>query len=268
MKYFSFGKGSKNLVLLPGVGLRSITLAPELVVDYYSPFAEDYTIYVLDTREAMPADYTIEEMAEDAYELLQKIGVKKACFNGCSMGGMILTTLITKHPEIIEKAVLSSTTHHVEGKAKDVIGSWCELTKAGDLKQLAEQSCQEVYTKEYYDKYYDALMDYHLGANEEECDKFIAQLEAILKFYNKDFENIKEAWAQAGKEPLDMGQKVMAIGAKGDACLPYTNSLDMAQYTGCGCYIYEGSSHAVYDEAPDFLDRIKHFLSSKLLDRK
>ena len=255
MKYFSFGEGEKNLVLVPGVGIRDTSLAADLVADYYSPFTADYTVYVFDTREDMPSEYTIEEMTEDLYEAMRELGIKKAYFNGCSMGGMILSTMLVKHPEVINKAVLSSTTHHIHGLSEKVIGNWYDLTKARDLKQLAEVSSQEVYTEEYYNTYYDALMEYHLNATEKDCQKFEAQLQAILNFYNKEFETIKDD----PKNDLIISRDVLAIAAKGDKGIEYTDSLKMAELTGCKCYIYEGMSHAVYDEAPDFLYRIKAF---------
>ncbi|MBR6311681.1 MAG: hypothetical protein IKR51_01740 [Oscillospiraceae bacterium] len=36
----------------------------------------------------------------------------------------------------------------------------------------------------------------------------------------------------------------------------------VAEGIGCGIYMYEGYSHAVYDEAPDFRGRLKAFFDS------
>ena len=50
------------------------------------------------------------------------------------------------------------------------------------------------------------------------------------------------------------------LGAKGDKIFKEKEFLDMAEKNGCKVYIYEGYSHAVYDEAPDFLDRVYEFV--------
>lgn len=245
MKYFSFGKGDKNLVLVPGVGIRTITLAPELVAGYYAPFSEDYTVYVFDIREELPDVYSIDGMAEDLYAALKELNIDKAFFNGCSMGGMILQRLEVLHPDIVAKAVLSSTTYHISERSQKVIENWLDLTAKGELKQLGEVSSKEVYTEEYYNKFYDALIDYHVGASDLDCKRFATQLSAILNFKDNDLAQISP--------------KTLVIAAKGDKTFDYNESIKMAEQIGCEIYVYDGFSHAVYDEAPDFLERIKAF---------
>ena len=245
MKYFTFGEGNKNLILIPGVGIRSITMSSDMVAAYYAPFHKEYKVYVFDIREDLPHVYTIDEMMEDLYQAITDLGIKKAYFNGCSMGGMILQRMEVKHPDIVLKAVLSSTVCEISNRSKKVIENWRDLTVEGKLKELAEVSCKQVYTSDYYEKYYDALIDYHINASKEETKKFIIQLDAILKFNNRDVINTKP--------------KTLVVTAKGDQTFSYTEQEDMAKKIGGKLLTYEGYSHAVYDEALDYLEKIKNF---------
>ena len=53
----------------------------------------------------------------------------------------------------------------------------------------------------------------------------------------------------------------LVIGASQDAVLGADASLDIARRIGARLYIYYDYGHAVYDEAPDFIERIMGFLS-------
>ena len=65
MRYFSFGSGPKNMVIIPGLDVTSVTNVAGLVSNQYSDFHEDYTVYVIDRRTNLPNPYSIEQMAEE-----------------------------------------------------------------------------------------------------------------------------------------------------------------------------------------------------------
>ena len=189
--------------------------------------------------------YSIDDMMEDLYEAISALGVKKAFFHGCSMGGMIVQRMEIKHPDAVIKGVLSSTVCTLSNQAKEIITLWKNMTESGDLKKLAEVSCKQVYTKEFYEKFYDYLMDYHMNADKEDARRFVIQLNAILEYDNKEVSETKT--------------ETLVITAKGDQTFSYTESVEMAEKIGCKALVYEGYSHAVYDEAPDYLEKVKGF---------
>ena len=50
------------------------------------------------------------------------------------------------------------------------------------------------------------------------------------------------------------------LGAGEDRVLGVQASRDLMDLLHCDGYIYEGKGHGVYDEAPDYLSRVKEFL--------
>lgn len=60
--------------------------------------------------EITPAPYSFEQFAEDAFALLQALGIARTHFVGLSNGGMIGQTLALAHPEVICSLVLCDTT--------------------------------------------------------------------------------------------------------------------------------------------------------------
>ena len=59
--------------------------------------------------------YTIEQMADDASDLLKALNVPKAKVFGVSMGGAIAQELVLRHPEQVERVVLGCTAAATRG---------------------------------------------------------------------------------------------------------------------------------------------------------
>ena len=54
---------------------------------------------------------------------------------------------------------------------------------------------------------------------------------------------------------------VLVIGDKDDKVLGGAASVEIAEKLGCELYMYDGYGHAVYDEAPDYKQRLMDFFS-------
>ena len=126
MRYFSFGSGPKNMVIIPGLDVTSVTNVAGLVSNQYSDFHEDYTVYVIDRRTNLPNPYSIEQMAEDTVEVIKNIGIKDIYLYGVSQGGMISQVIAIKYPELVKKMVLSATTSRLTEETVEVITRWVE----------------------------------------------------------------------------------------------------------------------------------------------
>lgn len=78
-------------------------------------FGQRYRTIIFDNRDIGDSDfattpYHTADQAEDAAALLQALGVTRAHIAGISMGGFIALELALRHPEMVEKLVLTSTS--------------------------------------------------------------------------------------------------------------------------------------------------------------
>lgn len=78
-------------------------------------FGQRYRTIIFDNRDIGDSDfatapYRTADQAEDAAALLQALGVTHAHIAGISMGGFIALELALRHPEMVEKLVLTSTS--------------------------------------------------------------------------------------------------------------------------------------------------------------
>ncbi|HEX8034251.1 MAG TPA: alpha/beta fold hydrolase [Ktedonobacterales bacterium] len=78
-------------------------------------FGQRYRTIIFDNRDIGDSDlatepYLTADQADDTAGLLRALGVKRAYVVGISMGGFIALELALRHPELVEKLVLTSTS--------------------------------------------------------------------------------------------------------------------------------------------------------------
>ncbi len=89
--YISFGKGNKNLVMLPGLGDGLSTVKGMALVFsmMYRIYAKEFTVYVFSRKNHLQEGCSTREMAKDQAEAMSVLGIAKADVLGISQGGMI-----------------------------------------------------------------------------------------------------------------------------------------------------------------------------------
>ncbi len=172
MNVIKFGNGSKNLVIIAGVSLCGLEGLGEAIAGQYNAFANDYTVYVIDRKKKLSEGYSVQQMAEDAYRILNEVGVKKTCLYGVSQGGMIAQCIAIYHPEMVEKLVLCSTLCKVTEKMKNAVKSWTMLAEKKNVVDINRSFFELVYSKAYLEKYKEMLPVLEKNGTAEDCDRF------------------------------------------------------------------------------------------------
>ncbi len=113
LRYLSSGAG-ETIIFLHGLG--SCVEDWDFQVDYFSQF---FHVVAVDMRghglSAKPrGKYTIEQMANDIAELMQKLDLKSAHCIGLSLGAMVLLQLALDRPELIKSMVIVNATPKVD----------------------------------------------------------------------------------------------------------------------------------------------------------
>lgn len=248
--YFRFGNGEKNLVILPGLGIQRINFSAKAVESAYACFKEDYTVTVFDRKDDMPKDYTVEAMADDTALAMNALNIKNADLFGASMGGMIAQYVAIKYPEIVHSMILASTLSRPNGRALEVMRSWTELAEAGDAPEAARQMIKLLYSEKLAGQLLQATGMMFSGVSRQDLDRFIIQARAINSF---------DVYDRLG----EIKCPVFVIGVEGDKVLTAEASRETAGKLGCELYMYSSEyAHCVFDEAPDYKQRMMDFYSS------
>ena len=250
VNYISFGKGEKNLIIIPGVGdgLKTVKGLAFPFSIMYRVFANDFKVYVLSRKNDLKKDDTTEKMANDIKKILDKIGVNKTYVVGVSQGGMIAQYIAINYPDLVEKLALIVTLSKQNKIVNKRISKWIKYAKEGNYKDLfidtMENSYQEKALKKYR-KFYPVLIKI---SKPKTFNRFIIEAQTCLTHnaYNK-LNKIKCPTLIIG------GKKDNIVGV--DASYEIYDKIKNSEL-----YIYEDYGHSLYEEAKDFNKRVYDFL--------
>lgn len=247
MNYFHFGTGEKPFVILPGLSLKSVMGAADAIAGAYRKFTDEYTVYVMDRRSQLPPVYPIRNMARDTALAVRGLGLQHVFLFGTSQGGMIAQCIAADHPDLAAKLVLGSTAAHTPEHSAEVVRNWIRLAGEKKTTELNRNFAEMVYTENFFRQYKDLILAAGEGVSNEDLERFMILARGIEEFdITGDLHRIS--------------CPVLVLGAGKDRIFGPETSEEIAEKIGCSCYIYKEYGHAVYDEAPDYQDRILEFL--------
>ncbi|MBR1482151.1 MAG: alpha/beta hydrolase [Ruminococcus sp.] len=250
MDYFSFGSGAKTMVILPGLGTRSILFSEMMIRAAYRQFERDYTVYVFDRRTDLPPVYTIREMARDTAAKMRELGLRDADVFGASLGGMVAQYLAADAPELVHAMALGSTAPYTNTLFAAVAKEWTDAAENGDLTALTAAMISRLFSEATVRQYGDVLTHMNDGLTGKELRRFAIQGRAASGF------DAREALQRVHCPTL-------VIGVKGDKVLTGEASEELAALLRCRLYLYPDTyGHCVFDEAKDYKDRLMQFFIS------
>lgn len=249
MEYIKFGSWQKVFVIIPGLSLKSILLNEEVIIASFSKFTNEFTIYLFDRIKDIPDDYSIYDMAEDTYNAMINLWIKSCNIFGASQWWMIAQCIAIKYPNFVKKMILWSTTCKIESKALKIISKRIELAKLNNILELNKTFLRDIYCEQTIKKYWEVILSTNSEVTNDEIQKFIKLASTVLSFdVEKDLWKIK--------------CKTLVIWSNNDSIFGWESAQNLAKNLDCELYLYNNYGHAVYDEAPDFRNRMLKFLKS------
>ncbi len=247
MDYFSFGSGKRNMLIIPGLSLKNVMLSADAIAEAYSMFCEEYTVYVFYRVRRLTNGYTVEDMADDTASAMIKLGIDNAYVFGASQGGMIAQIIAIKYPHLVAKMVIGSSASRLNDIAKSNINEWVSLARQRNAVALNHSIFTLLYSTEMLDSLGDALFELEKDGTDDEMARFEILAGACNSYdIYDDLQRIE--------------CKTLVIGANNDRVLTGQASVEIAQKLNCELYMYDGE-HAIYDEAPDYKNRINDFFN-------
>ena len=247
LDFYTFGGGSRNLVILPGLGTRSVCYSAMSVAAGYGIFTEDYTVWVFDRRAQMPLDFSIREMAADVAAAMRELEIGDADVFGASLGGMVAQYLAAEYPELVHALVLGSTAARMNPVILRIAAQWAEAAEKDRLGAFTEEMLRQLYSPATLARFGSAVFRVNDGLTVTERRRFAVQAHAIIRLNTYDI--------------LDRIRcPVLVIGVEGDRVVTADASREIAEKLGCELYLYGTDyGHCVFDEAPDYRQRLLEF---------
>ncbi len=247
--WVAFGRGTRDLVMIPGLvlGLKGLHGAGASLALSYRLFARSRRVWFFDHPAPLPEHVTVKELADDLAAAMRAVGIEKAEILGVSQGGMIAQYLALDHPELVDALVLAVTLCRNNPVAEDCIRRWSAQARAGDTGALMRDVMESMYSEAYLKR--SRLLLPLLGASVKGADagRFLTLAEACL------------SCDTAGR----LGEircPTLVVGGELDRVVTPAGSRELAAGIGCALHMYPEYGHAAYDEAKDFNRRVLDFL--------
>lgn len=253
MEYAAMGKGSRKVVMLPGLsdGLATVGGKTWILSLVYKKYLKDYTVYIFSRKQDMPEGYSIRDMAEDQVLAMDALGIDCADVLGVSQGGMIAQWMAAEHPEKVRKLVLAMTAPSANAEVKETVGTWMEMAQRGDHAALMMDTAERMYTEKYMRKNRSFFPMLAKFTKPRDYDRFIKNAEAILAFDGR------EACGRIACPTLILaGSEDRTVG--NGAASELKDRIPDSEL-----FVYEGLGHGAFQEAQDFYDRVFAFFGKE-----
>ena len=233
MYYAKFGKGSKRLVMIPGLNIVDMSGTANNLAYFYRKFTKDFTVYVFDRRKGRDPGCTLRSMAEDAADAMKTLNIGNAYVIGVSQGGMIAQYLAAEHPELVKRLVLGVTAAKTNPLMIGAVDDWLAMAESGDLQGILTNSYDKMYTEKQM-KLYKRLIPLMMRFTRfMEIERFADHARAIYSLDSYDI--------------LDRIKcPTLVLGAEQDKITTAEGSREIADKLGCKLHIFPDEGHAAY----------------------
>lgn len=248
LDYLKFGNGEKSLIMIPGLAVIKVTAQSERRAKMAGPFLDEYTVYFPDRRPNLRTGATVKDMADDIADFMDALNIKSAVVDGFSQGGMIAQYLALNYPEKVEKLVLTVTLSRPNETIKKA-GDWVELIYAGEVAKMLELVRSQCFSDEYYEKIANTPVAVPGKEHLRSADQYEICAKACLTC--NSYDRLSEI-----KCP------VLVVGGEKDCVVSGEASHEIAEKLNCDLYMYENMGHGLYEEDPDYCNKIKKWIDS------
>ena len=174
--------------------------------------------------------------------------VGKADVFGVSLGGMVAQRFAIDFPDLVNKLVLGSTLSRANERFLSVMDRWKNLAENDRIDSLISDINNTVYSPETLKKFASVFSEIRSVVSKDKTERFIAYVNAgkVFDFYSS-LSRIKA--------------ETLVIGSLNDCVTTAEGARETAKALKCRYYEYTGYGHAVYDEAPDYKERLFNFFT-------
>ncbi|MGH8448713.1 alpha/beta fold hydrolase [Pseudomonas sp.] len=250
------------------------TGVPLVLFNHWGAVLDNFDPAIIDglaqTRRVITTDYrgiggstgtaplTVGEMADDAIQLIQALGLKTVDVLGFSLGGFVAQDIALKAPDLVRRLILTGTGP-AGGTGIDKVGmvSWSLILKG--LLTLRDPKFYLFFTSTANGRQSASQYLRRLKARKNNLDKgptpraFLRQLKAIT------------AWGKQPRQELGRLQTpTLVVNGDNDIMVPSVNSLELARLIpNAQLVIYEDAGHGgIFQHHADFVAKAQAFLDA------
>jgi 3-oxoadipate enol-lactonase len=252
--YYEIHGQGPPLVLLNGIMMNTLSWA-----EHIEKLKDRFQLIVYDMRDQgrssrLQEGYGNGVHAEDLKRLLDHLHLPRVHLWGLSYGGQVALIFTLRHPERVDKLVLSNTSAHVDQYLLSLGEQWKRAARLYDGEAFFDLALPPIYSRDFYNRRYDWLEDrkklFKEALTREWFDGFIRLASSNATYdVRSELDKIRHS--------------VLLIAAREDIITPYSQMLEMYRALAKAQFVcLPDTGHAAFLEKIDtFCTLIKGFLS-------
>jgi len=135
--YLRLGQGPPLLV---ASGLSTEHANPSgtwrrMAVSWARPFAEHFTVYIVNRRPGLAPGTTMSDIAADYAGAIEHDIGRPVAVHGTSTGGSVALQLAVDRPELVQRMVLAAAACRLSSHGRQVMTEVADLTRQGDKRR-------------------------------------------------------------------------------------------------------------------------------------
>lgn len=142
--YLTFGSGPKTLLFLLGGPGNTLPVGAATAgfTRGMKGFSDEYTVYLVSRRSALPQGYSTKDMSDDYAALIRAdFGGHVDVIIGFSFGGLILQHFAADHGHLASHMVMGGSAHRISAEALKIDHRYAQLVNQGrDREAMAERA--------------------------------------------------------------------------------------------------------------------------------
>ena len=136
MPYLQLGKGPPLLV---SPGLSSEHANPtgvwrRMALSWAAPFAEHFTVYLVQRKPGLASDATLSDVAADYAEAIERDLGRPVLLHGTSTGGSVALQIAIDHPQLVHRMVVAAAACRLAPHGRQVQEQLARLIESGNAR--------------------------------------------------------------------------------------------------------------------------------------
>lgn len=196
--------------------------------------------------------WSLEEMADDAARLLDRLGIERVHWVGLSMGGMVGQAFALRHPSRLGKLVLANTTSSYGPEGRPNWDNRIRLVSEGGLAAIRDVVAARYFSRAFVDAHPDVVQRVMARFMETPAEGYVGCCEAIREL-------------EYGAALARVAAPTLVIAGDLDQGTPVAMAQTIAErIPGARLAVMAGASHLSAVERPaEFAGLVADFLASR-----
>jgi len=253
MHYVAFGKGTKPLVIIPGLGdgLRTVKGTGRVMALSFRSYARDYRVWIFSRKNELESGFTTRDMAREQAEAMEQLNIDNAYVMGVSQGGMIAQWLAIDYLQKVARLVVAISLSRQNAIIEEVVGNWIQLAEQERYGELAIDTMEKTYTEKYLRRWRPFYWFVKKAGKPASKARFLVQANSCLTH---------DAYSELARIKCP----TLIIGGDSDKIVGGSEvQQEMADaIPDSNVIIFPGYGHGVYAETRDFNMKVLSFLDS------